>query len=54
MTLRPTATEVLDLAGNPGLASLPKQFARLTKLRVLFLLGDGFTTVPRVLGALPK
>lgn len=44
--------EVLDLAGN-ALDTLPDDFARLTKLRVLFASGNAFERLPPVLGACP-
>lgn len=41
--------EILDLAGNQ-LSSLPKHFAKLKKLRILFLSDNDFTVFPEVLG----
>jgi hypothetical protein len=42
----------LNMAGN-DLTALPSAFERLTSLRTAFFLGNGFTTVPEVLGRLP-
>ena len=44
--------EVLDLSGN-ALTALPDDFARLTRLRVLFASGNRFARLPPVLGACP-
>ncbi len=44
--------EVLDLSSN-ALTALPDDFARLTRLRVLFASGNRFTRLPPVLGACP-
>lgn len=41
--------EVLNLSGN-NLSSLPNDFARLTKLKVLFCSNNQFTHVPEILG----
>ncbi|AMM52924.1 protein kinase [Rufibacter sp. DG15C] len=41
--------EVLDLSGN-SLTALPQEFARLTKLRIVFLSNNPFTELPVVLG----
>ncbi len=41
--------EYLDLSGN-ALASLPEDFARLHRLKVLFCAGNRFTELPLVLG----
>lgn len=41
--------EVLDISGN-ALSALPDDFARLTKLRVLFASYNQFTELPEVLG----
>lgn len=45
--------EVLDLSST-GLSSLPDDFARLHRLRVLFASHNRFTTLPSVLGQLPE
>lgn len=44
--------EVLDLSGN-ALKSLPDDFARLRKLRILFASNNPFTELPAVLGDCP-
>lgn len=44
--------EVLDLGGNP-LSDLPADFARLTRLRVLFASSTRFTRLPPVLADCP-
>ncbi len=44
--------EVLDLGRN-AIGTLPAEFARLTKLRVLFCSGNAFDRLPPVLGACP-
>lgn len=44
--------EVLDLSDN-ALDSLPDDFSRLTRLRVLFCSGNRFTELPPVLGDCP-
>ena len=44
--------EVLDLSGN-ALAALPDDFARLSKLRILFCSNNDFTELPKVLGQCP-
>ena len=45
--------EILDLSGNQ-LTSLPDDFARLQKLRIVFASGNPFTTLPPVLGQCPQ
>jgi len=45
--------EVLDLSGN-RLSSLPPDFYRLHRLRILFCANNQFTTVPEVLGQCPR
>lgn len=45
--------EVLDLSGNQ-LTSLPPEFSRLRRLRILFCSGNPFTELPEVLGACPE
>lgn len=45
--------EVLDLSGT-GLSSLPDDFARLHRLRVLFASHNRFTALPPMLGQLPE
>lgn len=45
--------EILDLSGNE-LSSLPDDFARLHKLRVLFCSDNLFTHLPEVLGQCPQ
>lgn len=45
--------ETLDLSGN-RLSALPADFARLTKLKVLFLSNNEFEVLPSVLGACPS
>jgi hypothetical protein len=45
--------ELLDLSGNP-LNTLPYDFARLTKLRIVFASNCAFTTLPGVLGQCPQ
>lgn len=44
--------EILDLSGN-RLSTLPEDFARLRKLRILFCSENEFRHVPAVLGACP-
>ncbi|GLS45630.1 leucine-rich repeat-containing protein kinase family protein [Methylobacterium brachythecii] len=44
--------EILDLSGGT-LTSLPSDFSRLTKLRVLFMSGNRFKRMPSVLGDCP-
>ncbi|WP_233272899.1 leucine-rich repeat-containing protein kinase family protein [Paraburkholderia acidisoli] len=44
--------EVLDLSGN-ALTSLPDDFAKLHKLRIVFASNNAFTELPAVLGACP-
>ena len=44
--------EILDLSGN-ALASLPADFGRLRKLRILFCSDNLFTELPAVLGDCP-
>lgn len=44
--------EILDLSGN-RLSTLPEDFARLRKLRILFCSDNEFRHVPAVLGACP-
>lgn len=45
--------ELLDLSGNQ-LSTLPADFARFAKLRVLFASNNPFTELPPVLGQLPE
>jgi len=45
--------EILDLSGN-ALSSLPADFARLHKLRILFCSDNLFTELPAVLGQCPQ
>lgn len=45
--------EILDLSGNE-LSSLPDDFARLHKLRILFCSDNQFTRLPEVLGQCPQ
>ena len=45
--------EVLNLTGN-ALSSLPDDFARLHRLRILFCSDNQFTEVPAVLGQCPQ
>ena len=45
--------EVLDLSGN-ALSELPKELAKLTKLRIIFASNNQFTHLPEVLGDLPN
>ncbi|BBL25250.1 leucine-rich repeat-containing protein kinase family protein [Comamonas terrigena] len=45
--------ELLDLSGNQ-LSSLPAEFARFARLRVLFASHNPFTELPSVLGQLPE
>lgn len=45
--------EVLDLSGN-ALTTLPDDFARLRKLRILFASNNPFTELPPVLGQCPQ
>lgn len=45
--------EILDLSGNE-LTSLPDDFARLHKLRILFCSDNLFTRLPEVLGLCPQ
>ena len=45
--------EVLNLTGN-RLQSLPDDFARLQKLRILFCSENRFTHLPEVIGACPQ
>ncbi|WP_434762762.1 leucine-rich repeat-containing protein kinase family protein [Vibrio fortis] len=45
--------EVLDLSGN-ALSELPKELAKLTKLRIIFASNNQFTHLPDVLGDLPN
>ena len=45
--------EILDLSGN-DLSSLPDDFARLHKLRILFCSDNQFTQLPAVLGQCPQ
>jgi len=45
--------EVLNLSGN-RLSTLPAEFGRLRKLRILFCSDNNFTTVPEVLGDCPQ
>ena len=45
--------EILDISNN-GLSELPADFARLTRLRVLFSSNNHFTCLPEVLGACPQ
>lgn len=45
--------EVLNLTGN-RLRSLPDEFARLQKLRILFCSENRFTHLPEVIGACPQ
>lgn len=45
--------EVLDLSGN-ALTSLPDDFAKLHKLRIVFASNNAFTELPAVLGACPS
>jgi len=45
--------EILDLSGNE-LSSLPADFARLHKLRILFCSDNQFTHLPEVLGQCPQ
>lgn len=45
--------ELLDLSGN-HLTTLPADFARFAKLRVLFASNNPFTQLPPVLGQLPE
>ena len=45
--------EILDLSGN-DLSSLPDDFARLHKLRILFCSDNQFTHLPEVLGQCPQ
>src|SRR6187402_303029 len=41
--------EILDLSGNQ-LSTLPQEFTRLTKLKILFLSDNAFTEFPAILG----
>ena len=45
--------ESLDLTGN-SLSSLPDDFSRLTKLRIIFCSNNDFTELPEVLGLCPE
>lgn len=45
--------ETLDLSGN-SLSSLPDDFSRLTKLRIIFCSNNDFTELPEVLGRCPE
>ena len=45
--------ETLDLSGN-SLSSLPDEFSRLTKLRIIFCSNNDFTELPEVLGRCPE
>ncbi|HUX90736.1 MAG TPA: leucine-rich repeat domain-containing protein [Gallionellaceae bacterium] len=45
--------EILDLSGNE-LSSLPDDFARLHRLRILFCSDNQFTRLPEVLGQCPQ
>jgi hypothetical protein len=45
--------ETLDLSGN-RLTALPDDFARFSRLRILFASGNPFTELPRVLGHMPR
>lgn len=45
--------EQLDLTGNQ-LSSLPSEFSRLQRLKILFLSDNRFTTYPEVLGQCPN
>lgn len=45
--------EVLDLSGNT-LSELPKELAKLTKLRIIFASNNQFTHLPEMLGDLPN
>ncbi|MFI3222156.1 MAG: leucine-rich repeat-containing protein kinase family protein [Methylococcaceae bacterium] len=45
--------ESLDLTGN-SLSSLPDDFSRLTKLRIIFCSNNDFTELPEVLGRCPE
>ncbi len=45
--------EILDLSGN-SLSSLPDDFSRLTKLRIIFCSNNDFTELPEVLGRCPE
>jgi hypothetical protein len=42
--------EILDLSGNPSLSELPKDIARLHKLKIAFFSDCGFKTFPKELG----
>ena len=42
--------EILDLSGN-ALSELPDDFARLSKLRIVFCSNNQFTELPEVLGS---
>jgi len=45
--------EILDLSGN-ALSELPDDFARLSKLRIVFCSDNKFTALPDVLGSCPE
>ncbi|MBP2702003.1 leucine-rich repeat-containing protein kinase family protein [Photobacterium lucens] len=45
--------EILDLTDNQ-LSQLPDDFAKLTKLRIVFMSNNCFTELPKVLGACPN
>lgn len=45
--------EILDLSGN-ALSELPDDFARLSKLRIVFCSDNQFTVLPEVLGSCPE
>ena len=45
--------ETLDLSSN-SLSSLPDEFSRLTKLRIIFCSNNDFTELPEVLGHCPE
>ncbi|EAR55156.1 leucine-rich repeat protein [Photobacterium sp. SKA34] len=45
--------EILDLTDNK-LSQLPDDFAKLTKLRIVFMSNNCFTELPKILGACPN